>query len=84
MLKPTVQNVITWWFAANTPIRQHKLKLSPTLRWACEQVSHHFTPPSGAATVSAYKRVDKLAFARAVDKLIKSTTKASAEMLSQH
>jgi len=84
MLKPTVQNVMTWWFAADTPIRRHKLKLSPTLRWACEQVSQQFTPPSGAATVAAYKRIDKVAFAKAVDTLIKSTTKPLVKSLDQN
>jgi len=84
MLKHTLHNVMTWWFASDTPIRRHKLKLSPTLRWASEQVSQQFTPPSGAATVAAYKRIDKVAFAKAVDTLIKSTTKPLVKSLDQN
>jgi hypothetical protein len=74
MLKPTTYNIITWWFAADTPIRHYKLSLSPILLGACQQVSQHFTPPSGATTVADYKRLDKLAFASAVAELIQSAT----------
>ena len=70
MLKPTVRNVMTWWFAADTPIRQYKFAFSPNLQWACEQVSRDFVPPSGAVTVETYQRADKLAFAKAVKQLL--------------
>ena len=73
MLKPSTQNIITWWFAADTPIRRYKIDSNPALKKACEQVSRSFTAPSGAVSSIDYQPTDKLVFAQAVEKLLKSS-----------
>lgn len=70
MVKPSTRNIISWWFAVDTPIRQYKMSLNPQLKWACEQVSRDFVAPSGATNLGSYRRSDKLAFAQAVQQTL--------------
>jgi hypothetical protein len=74
MVKPSTKNIISWWFAADTPIRQYKMSLNPQLKWACEQVSRDFVAPSGATKLASYRRSDKLAFAQAVQQMLRETS----------
>lgn len=66
VLKLTVNNIISLWFGADTPIRQYKIKSNPTLWAACQRVQLRFTPPSGARSIEQYRKSDLMAFARAV------------------
>jgi hypothetical protein len=66
VLKLTVNNIISLWFGADTPIRQYKIKSNPALWAACQRVSLRFTPPSGASTLEQYRKSDLVSFARAV------------------
>ncbi|GAB2526842.1 hypothetical protein [Spirosoma aerophilum] len=65
-MKSTVDNIKNLWFGADTPIRQNKIKLHPTLWAACQRVNETFQAPSGALTIEQYRKSDRLAFARAV------------------
>ncbi len=66
ILKITVNNIISLWFGANTPIRQYKIKLNPELWTACQCVYGQFIPPSGADSLEHYRQSDRVAFAKAV------------------
>ena len=74
MLKANTQNIMAWWFAADTPIRDYKLASNPALKRACEQVSKTFAAPSGADSLINYELKDKFAFARAVIKQLTLST----------
>lgn len=65
-MKLIAKNIVNLWFAADTPVRQFKIKLNPQLWLACQKVNRSFKPPSGATQVDHYKKSDKLAFAEAV------------------
>lgn len=65
-MKSTVENIKNLWFGADTPIRQHKIKLHPELWAACQRTNQGFNPPSGAMHIDQYRKSDKMAFARAV------------------
>ena len=70
MLKPTIRNIIDWWFAVDTPIRQQKIGLNSRLQQTCEQVSRDFVAPSGATEMTSYRRADKVAFAQVVQRVL--------------
>ena len=70
ILKPTISNIINLWFAADTPIRQNKIRLNPELWRICQAVSRDFRPPSKRQQVEQYRKSDKVAFATAVQQLI--------------
>lgn len=70
MLKLSTRNIVSWWFAADTPIDHHRIGLDPHLQQACEQVSRDFVAPSGATDTTAYQPADKRAFAQAVQRVM--------------
>lgn len=65
-LKATLSNINSLWFGADTPIRQYKIKLNPDLWNTCQQVNQEFNPPSGACSVTQYRKSDRTLFARTV------------------
>ncbi|MFD2571908.1 hypothetical protein ACFSUS_14795 [Spirosoma soli] len=66
VIKPTVNNIISLWFGEDTPIRQYKIKLNPTLWGACQHINRDFRPPSRKQQIEQYRKSDKVAFAKAV------------------
>lgn len=78
-MKATVNNVINLWFAADTPIRQYKIKLNPEIWAACKKVSEEFSPPSGRLSNQQYRKSDKASFARAVLEELNQTKFAEEE-----
>ncbi len=66
VLKVTVNNIISLWFGAHTPIRQYKILMNPELWTVCQRVHLHFTPPSGAGLIEQYRQSDRIAFAKIV------------------
>ncbi|QJW92460.1 hypothetical protein HNV11_22875 [Spirosoma taeanense] len=66
VIKPTVNNIISLWFGADTPIRQYKIKLNPDLWKACQRIDHSFHVSSKLRSPEQYRKSDKIAFARAV------------------
>ncbi|AUD04447.1 hypothetical protein [Spirosoma pollinicola] len=78
-MKSTVDNIKNLWFGADTPIRQHKIKLHPELWAACQRVNEGFSPPSGAPHMEQYRKSDRLAFARAVLKELNQQESVSEE-----
>lgn len=65
-MKATIGNVISLWFGADTPIREHKIKGNRELWAACQRVQAKFDPPSGASGPEQYRKADKVSFATAV------------------
>lgn len=79
-LKVTASNIIGLWFGADTPLRQYKIQSNPVLWDACLRAHIGFVPPSGAASLDQYRKSDKNAFARAVEReLTPSATTALHE-----
>ena len=66
ILKFSERNVITFWFAEETPIQKYKIKMNPSLWVACQQVSKEFKAPSGISNPKQYRKSDKVAFAKLV------------------
>lgn len=66
ILKLTVKNVVDFWFAEDTPIRQYKVRMNPKLWDMCQQISLDFKAPSGAQEPKQYRKSDKVAFAKIV------------------
>jgi hypothetical protein len=77
-IKPTVNNIINLWFSVDTPIRQYKIKLNPEIWGACQTINQTFYPPSKRPSVERYRKMDKVAFAKAVqEQLARSSTSRS-------
>ena len=68
VMKVTVNNIINLWFGDDTPIRQYKIKMNPLLWVTCQRVSQNFVPASGAEQAEQYRKSDKMAFARTVQR----------------
>ena len=65
-MKLTVKNVIDLWFAEDTPIHRHKIKINPRPWQICQQVGQEFKAPSSKIAPSQYRKSDKVAFAKLV------------------